>query len=156
MPAPRGDVFAQVDLGHSAPDVSRYGTVNSVSAQAIDCPECAAEAGQPCTTGKMSTGRNPVPLLCGERIELAALMRDSGELPVTVIQRQVTVEVQEPSRSRKMTDEKIGRMHELRAAGWTQPKIAAELGVSIPTVVKYCKERPRPLATTGALRGSRS
>jgi hypothetical protein len=39
----------------------------------------------------------------------------------------------------KMTEAKIVRMQELRAGGWTQIRIAAELGVSTATLTRYYK-----------------
>jgi len=39
----------------------------------------------------------------------------------------------------KMTDAKIARMQELRVEGWTQARIAAELGVTAATLTRYYK-----------------
>ncbi|PHD60420.1 helix-turn-helix domain-containing protein [Bacillus wiedmannii] len=41
---------------------------------------------------------------------------------------------------RKVTDEDIVKMQELYEQGMTYSKIAVELGLSRPTVVKYLKE----------------
>lgn len=49
-----------------APDQGR-----SFSAIDLACPTCRAEPGYACVTGRMSSGRHPVPLLCPDRIELA-------------------------------------------------------------------------------------
>jgi hypothetical protein len=49
-----------------APDQGR-----SFSAIDLACPTCRAEPGSACVTGRMSSGRHPVPLLCPDRIELA-------------------------------------------------------------------------------------
>lgn len=125
----------------------------------------------------MSTGRNPAPLMCPSRLEMAVLLRDSGKLQVTMVQppRQCRMcsgmnhrviacpahrcdhagclNPRANGQSRcdahvitrrgpapKMTSQKIAQLQRMRAEGTkTNAQIAAELGVSMATMLKYAK-----------------
>jgi hypothetical protein len=98
MPLPRdyaSALFGANGLGHGQPTMPAYGELKRVSARDIACPsaECSAQEGEDCTTGRMSTGRHPQPLLCPDRLELCRILRDEGKLAVKV--------VEPPSRCRK-------------------------------------------------------
>lgn len=88
MPALR-DYMAVVDgtdgLGMRREMRIAYGTIQLVSARDLACPDCPAGPGQDCQTGRMSTGKPPVPLLCPARIAMARELRDRGELVATEI-----------------------------------------------------------------------
>jgi hypothetical protein len=131
----------------ASPVLPEYREVRSVCARDLDCPDCGAVAQADCTTGRMSAGRYPRPLLCPGRVQLALLMRDSGELETTVTMptpSAYTDAEAQPARSLKMTEAKIRMLHELKAAGRTHAQIATALGVSAPTVAKYSREQKAP------------
>ncbi len=67
-------------IGSSGDTRVVYGEIRVASAQDIDCVACGASVGEPCTSGRMSGGKHPVPLLCQDRLELAKMLKESGDL----------------------------------------------------------------------------
>lgn len=86
MAIPRNSALSEDPLPGSALPIT-VGPVRVVTALEIACPalDCEAEAKQPCTTGRLSRGRRTLPLTCRERIEIARVLRDQGELTVTEV-----------------------------------------------------------------------
>lgn len=181
MPALRGYssvLDGTAGLGSGQPAIEGYRIVRQIDARSIDCPSCSGLAGEACSTGRMSTGRHPLPLLCADRLNLAKLLAESGELEVTVIEPTTGCRLCSSQNGRilacaehrcqergctgsrdkdseqcakhcgqrggklKMTPAKVARMNQLRAEGWTQVRIAAELGVSPATLIRYWKQLP--------------
>jgi hypothetical protein len=94
MPAPRdysAVVFGTTGIGFARPAIDGYANVQVVHALDVPCeePGCSGKvSGQPCSdSGSTVKGkRGAIAVLHPSRIQLALLMRDSGELQAEEIQ----------------------------------------------------------------------
>ena len=141
MPAPRnytGLVDGTEGIGYSRTSAPGYNAVRLVSALDLACPTCSAGIGEDCTTGRKSTGKHPVPLLCPARMAAALQRMRSGETEevVPARPRDAVFNPGPKQQHKKLADQARAEIVRKHKAGARYAELSREYSVA-PTSIKY-------------------
>jgi hypothetical protein len=138
MPKTQNDFDDPVPRAYGFMEAVIQPNARSFSALAVACPACSAPAREFCTTGRMSTGKNPVPLLCPERIEVA---RSQGEavVPAQPVESQPFNPGSKGNAKKLDAQDRADIVRKFRA-GVKFAELARQYNVA-PTSIKYVLRR---------------